>query len=698
MKRTYLIPAAVFVILAASIMWIRQLSDESRIRNAQFSGAMVTEQLAVRLESFISNRFAIGEHLRHEWNDHLINTPEKFANQATSFHQLYPDFQAINWADKKGIIRWVTPQKGNQGAIGLDLEKHPFAGPILRKAKKLREIQATGPIELAQGGKGFAAYLPLGNGEETEGYINLVFRITPLVKAALEENLERNYHYQIYDDGKLVFTQGTVDEMNPFTVQRTFFVANRKWTISLMPTALALKGLSSVTSKIALMFALAISAGLAWLLWLYLARQEELAKKSQVLETTLDNMHDGISMVDANLNLVAFNDRFLDLLNFPSDRFKVGDSFEAFIRFNAERGEYGPGDVEELVRERVERAKKFEPHYFERTLPNGTVIEIRGRPMDEGGFVTSYGDITERKESEKALLQSEERFAKAFNSSPASIAIAGISDGILYDVNDHWCDTTGYDKSEVIGKSVAELGLWQNYKDRARLVETLNRQRTVRDFEGVLVNKANEARDCVFNGEIIDIDNEERLLLVFHDVTERKRAEEKALHMAGHDPLTGLPNRNLMRDRLEHELIRAKRNNSKVAVMFVDLDDFKIVNDRLGHKAGDLDLQLVTEKMKKCVRASDTIARFGGDEFVIIMPDVDDQASVTRICDKLNQSMNESLDLEGVDIRIGASIGITLYPDHADSPESLLEMADKAMYDLKNAEDAPGFKFAGSES
>jgi diguanylate cyclase (GGDEF)-like protein/PAS domain S-box-containing protein len=694
LKRTYLIPATVFVILAVSVMWIRHLSDESRAHNTRFSSAMVAEQLAVRLETFIANRFAIGEHLRHEWRDGRINTPEQFSKQALSFHLLYPDFQAINWAGPNGVIRWVTPLKGNQGAVGLDLKKHPFAGPVMKRAEDLGEIQATGPIKLAQGGKGFAAYIPLDTDTQTEGYVNLVFRIAPLVQAALKNNLGLNYHYQLIDDGKSMFENGVVDMKSLFTVQRTFRVANRQWSIFLMPTEIVIEGLTSVTSKIALMFALAISAGLSWLLWLFLIRQEELAVKSLVLETALANMEDGITMVDSNLNVVAFNQRFIELQNLPNDHFKPNDTFESFVRFLANRGDYGAGDIDELVDERVERAKKFQPHVMERTLPDGKVLEIRGKPLSSGGFVTSYTDITERKQAEKALQQSEERFAKSFNSSPASIAIASIRDGILYDVNDHWCATTGYDRDEVIGTSVADMGLWQNFNQRVKFIKNLKRDKVVRDFEGILVTKGGTARDCVFNGDIIDIDNEERLLLVFHDVTERKRAEEKALHMAGHDPLTGLPNRNLMRDRLDHELIRAKRNETKVAVMFVDLDDFKLVNDRMGHKAGDQALQTITERMKKCVRASDTIARFGGDEFVVIMPDVDDQQSVTRICEKLIQSMDEPFDLEGTNVQIGASIGISLYPDHADSPESLLEMADKAMYELKKNETSDDFIFA----
>ena len=132
---------------------------------------------------------------------------------------------------------------------------------------------------------------------------------------------------------------------------------------------------------------------------------DELAEKSLALETTLENMGQGITMIDADLKVLAFNQKFLELLEFPADVFKKGFPLEQALRFNAERGEYGPGDIEAQVRERIELAKRFEPHVFERQRPDGSVIEIRGTPMAGGGFVTTYTDITKRKQVEENLRQ-----------------------------------------------------------------------------------------------------------------------------------------------------------------------------------------------------------------------------------------------------------------------------------------------------
>ncbi|MDJ0947643.1 MAG: PAS-domain containing protein, partial [Alphaproteobacteria bacterium] len=131
--------------------------------------------------------------------------------------------------------------------------------------------------------------------------------------------------------------------------------------------------------------------------------EQQLAENSSVLEATLEHMSQGISVADPDLRLVAFNRRFLELLGFPPEQFRPGDPFENFIRYNAERGEYGPGDPDDQVRERVELAKRFEPHRFERTRQDGTVLEIAGEPVPGGGFVTTYTDVTEERHAQKIL-------------------------------------------------------------------------------------------------------------------------------------------------------------------------------------------------------------------------------------------------------------------------------------------------------
>ncbi|MBC8267719.1 MAG: EAL domain-containing protein [Rhodospirillaceae bacterium] len=210
---------------------------------------------------------------------------------------------------------------------------------------------------------------------------------------------------------------------------------------------------------------------------------QELKAKTEFLETTFENMADGISMVDADFNIVAFNSRFLELLNLPKDQFHPGDSFESFIRFLVERGEYGSGDVGELVDERIKRARQMENLNFERTTPNGTVLEIRRRSTLGGGFVTLYSDISDRKAVEKALQESEAKFRE----------FAKISSDWFWEMDADLRFTyfsprnkeiTGFDPDIYIGKTRREIRHGsdddENWKQH---LKRLDEHRAFRNFE-----------------------------------------------------------------------------------------------------------------------------------------------------------------------------------------------------------------------
>ena len=174
-----------------------------------------------------------------------------------------------------------------------------------------------------------------------------------------------------------------------------------------------------------------------------------------------------------------------------------------------------------------------------------------------------------------------------------------------------------------------------------------------------------------------------RMIGVSQDITDRKRREEEVRFLAYHDSLTSLPNRRLLDDRLAQALALAERRDARVAVMLVDLDDFKQVNDSHGHRGGDAVLREVAQRLAGCMRKADTLARHGGDEFAIVIPDLQQESDCRVVSEKLLRALEAPFHVDGQPMRLGASIGVSLYPQDARDSDALLRNADAAMYRAK---------------
>lgn len=177
-----------------------------------------------------------------------------------------------------------------------------------------------------------------------------------------------------------------------------------------------------------------------------------------------------------------------------------------------------------------------------------------------------------------------------------------------------------------------------------------------------------------------------KVIVISHDVTERKKIEEQLRHVSYHDVLTGLPNRILLSDRLKQAIAAAKRNNQEIlSLMFIDLDQFKQVNDTLGHTVGDLLLKEVAIRIQDCLRDSDTAARIGGDEFVVLLPSIKKKLDTMVVAEKIRHSLCQPIVLADQSLRISSSIGVAFYPENGSEEEMLLKSADSAMYDAKKS-------------
>jgi len=171
---------------------------------------------------------------------------------------------------------------------------------------------------------------------------------------------------------------------------------------------------------------------------------------------------------------------------------------------------------------------------------------------------------------------------------------------------------------------------------------------------------------------------------VLRDITSSYLQERRITQMALHDALTQLPNRILLEEHLQQSIARAQRGNEKVALGFIDVDYFKHINDTLGHKAGDIVLVTLSKRLQSVLREIDTLSRWGGDEFVVLLPDANSEDDIRRIAERMRNVALKSIDLDGIETKITLSIGLAIYPDDADSAETLMSMADHTMFHAKS--------------
>jgi diguanylate cyclase (GGDEF)-like protein/PAS domain S-box-containing protein len=291
----------------------------------------------------------------------------------------------------------------------------------------------------------------------------------------------------------------------------------------------------------------------------------------------------------------------------------------------------------------------------------------------------------ERAHAEQELRISEEKLAKVFQASPDWITITTLEEGRYIDVNDAFVFMTGYNREEAIGKNAEELGLWVNPEIGSAALEMLRGQGSLHNFEVELRMKFGKIHSMLWSAEKIELKGQRYLINAVKDITTRKEMEQEIKRIAYHDPLTGLPNRMLLIDRLTMAMSQADRNRNKVAFMMLDLDKFKEVNDTLGHHIGDLLLKWVAEKLTNILRQVDTVARFGGDEFVLVLPEQKDAQAALQVARKILDAFRDAIVLDGHSLTITASIGISLYPDHGADIDTILKNADSAMYQAKQA-------------
>ena len=609
----------------------------------------------------------------------------------------------------------------NRRAFGYDMYSNPIRREAMDRAARSGGPAMSGKVTLVQEtGKdvqaGFLVYLPLYNqdmpiatAEERWqallGFVYSPFRAKDLLHGILGSGIPA-LNYQLYDTAVIREENLLYDSHSnaPFGLgegryrtTRSLQLQGREWTLVFRSTAAFDKSMESAQPMIVASFGVVIDI-LLFVVITSLARNRrqltrqavetnDMLEKLKISEYRLQRTHEVASIGSWQLDLQT-ND-----LIWSTETYQIfGLSNGAPISFERFQ-EFTHPDDRERVKKAWSGALKGLPFQVEHRIivqeaddESIRWVEQRGNFIfnqeNEVTFVEgSVQDISERKQSEQALRLS----ARVVEHARESIIITD-ADAHIIDINPMYTEMTGYSRDEVIGRNPSMLSsgrhdrafydaMWQSLKDKGIWTgELWNKHKN----GSLFLQKTNISA-------VIDPDAKKisHYVAMGSDITEAYEQKKQLEELAMHDPLTGLANRNLFMDRLEHAISRAKRRNTILALAFIDLDGFKPVNDQHGHAIGDQTLIEVAKRLLRHLREEDTAARLGGDEFCILYSDVPGRDTIYQFLQRVLDQLNAPYFIGNVQVRISASIGIAIYPDHGETSSALLHCADQFMYQAK---------------
>lgn len=630
-------------------------------------------------------------------------TIRDFESLAAEMLPYYRGASALQLAPR-GVITQIYPAQGNEGAFGHDLLSDPARNREAFLARDSGVLTLAGPFPLTQGGLGAVGRLPVflddeGGRKAFWGFTTVLLRFPEtLVPARLPHLTEMGYRYELWrklpetGERQVIAVGPAGPPQDP--VERTVAVPNATWTLSVEPIA----GWGNSGRRW-------LMAGWSLLLSVLLAYHVKILFELQAhrrgLESLVARRTAEVREREADLNRAQSIARIGNWVSEGSGTLRGSD--EACRIFGFAPGSavsvdqflerVHPEDRDAVIKAR-EKALRGEPCEIEfRVVVGGEVRWVNGRtdaasgpPSEARRIVSAVQDITERKQAEADLRVA----AAAFEAKEGMIVTD--ANGVILRVNRTCTEITGYSPNEAVGRTPAMFksgrqddafyaSMWRAVKETgAWQGEIWNRRKSGEiypEWLGITAVRNNAGKVTNYIGTLSDI-------------TQRKAAEAEIERLAFYDAITGLPNRRLLHDRLQRALVTSARKHRQGALLFIDLDDFKTLNDTQGHEVGDVLLRHVAERLSGCVRGGDTVARLGGDEYVVMLEELgetrQEAANQTEsIGEMILARLGVPYGLAAGAYHQTASIGIVLYGGATDTVDELLRGADLAMYRAKEA-------------
>ncbi len=701
-RRKPLQVAAVVFLLAllamSTVVWkLEQRSVMSeRLRYSALAGNHANA-VQVSIDRALSANYAIAAVVR-QGKGQVVD----FEGLATQMLPLYPGISSLSLSPG-GVVRYVAPLEGNAVSIGFDQLNDPKQGPEARKARDTGQLTLAGPLNLVQGGLGIVGRLPIfldgpDGHSEFWGLISVVMKFPQaLASAHLDQLRADGLDYELWrinpeTQKRQVIDASTTEPLrNP--VEQDLMLPNGIWTLSVSPnhgwgsgSELAL----ACTVALLLSLLLAYATKLFVELNLHRAGQDALVKdKTQGMAASQAKLQATLDAIPDLILEVGLDGTFHDYraprnaANYPPPEFFLNhsaahvlsaESALALLTALRQAEETGHSEGQTLFIDMPTGRRWFE----------ASVSRKQNTTNPDANFIVLVRDITQRKLSETELRVA----ATAFNSQ-LGMAITDVDKKVLR-INQAFTDITGYEEHDVLGKSMDFLNSGRH--EPAFYEDMFDKVRKTRAWRGEIWNRRKNGEifpsHCTLTAVLAEDGMVTHFINSLTDVTQLKATEEEINKLAFYDPLTGLPNRRMLLDRLRLAMAESKRSGCVGALQFIDLDNFKTLNDTLGHDMGDLLLQQVGQRLKKCMREGDTVARLGGDEFVVMLKDlstdlVDAAAQAEVVGEKILASIGEPYRLAGLEYQITPSIGITQFRGFDATIDDLLKQADLAMYQAK---------------